>query len=159
MVATRTSLLQRGVIAGLAGGLAEIIWVSVYSEMTGGNAAVIARGVTTAAGLNALLPSMSVTVGIVVHMVVAVAYGLLLAVIWQWLARRTRSTAICYLFVLVVMAGAWAMNFFVILPIVSAPFVTLLPYMVSLTSKLFFGLAAAETLRRLNAAVTVRAAT
>lgn len=158
MVATRTSLLQRGVLAGLAGGLAEIIWVSVYSEMTGGNAAVIARGVTTAAGLNAPLPSMSVTVGIVVHMVVAVAYGLLLVVIWQWLARRTQSTAVCYLVALVVMAGAWTMNFFVILPIVSAPFVTLMPYAVSLTSKLFFGLAAAETLRRMSAPLKVRAA-
>ena len=40
------------------------------------------------------------------------------------------------------------MNFFVVLPVVEPSFVHLLPYSVSLVSKLLFGVAAAETLRR-----------
>ncbi len=40
------------------------------------------------------------------------------------------------------------MNFFVVLPAVSPTFVNLVPYSVSLISKLLFGLAAAEILRR-----------
>ena len=158
MVATRTSLLQRGIVAGLAGGFAEVVWVTLYSEMTGGNAAQIARAVTTAFSLNALFPSMSVTIGIAVHMVLAVALGLVLAAIWQWLAQRTQSTAVCYLFTVAALVGVWTMNFFVILPVLSAPFITLLPYAVSLTSKLLFGLSTAETLRRMSAPRTARAA-
>jgi hypothetical protein len=157
MVATRTSFLQRGVIAGLAGGLAEVIWVGVYSEATGGNAAQIASAVTTAAGLNALLPSMPVTMGIAVHMLLAVALGIALAFAWQWLAVRARGTAVPYLFVLAALVGVWTMNFFVILPLLSPAFITLLPYAVSLASKLLFGLAAAETLRRLSAPAVARA--
>ena len=158
MVATRTSVLQRGVIAGLAGGLAEVVWVAFYSEATGGNAAQIASAVTTAAGANALLPGMPVTMGIVVHMLLAVALGVALAFAWRGLASRAGGIAVPYLFVLAALIGVWTMNFFVILPLLSPAFITLLPYAVSLTSKLLFGLAAAETLRRLSASAAVRAA-
>ena len=46
------------------------------------------------------------------------------------------------------LATVWAINFFIVLPVISAPFVHLVPYSVSLMSKLLFGIAAAETLRR-----------
>jgi hypothetical protein len=67
---------------------------------------------------------------------------------------------------LAALTAVWATNFFVILPALSPPFIALLPYPVSLISKLLFGLAAAETLRRCAApeavglppAVRVRAA-
>ena len=42
--------VSSGIIAGAAGGLAEIAWVTLYAGATGGNAAVLARGVTSAAG-------------------------------------------------------------------------------------------------------------
>ena len=47
-----------GAIAGAAGGLAEIAWITFYAATTGGNAAMLARGVTTAAGVTALLPAV-----------------------------------------------------------------------------------------------------
>ena len=49
---------------------------------------------------------------------------------------------------LTALAGFWSINFFVKVPVVSAPFVGLLLYSVSLTSKLLFGLTAAESSRR-----------
>ena len=49
---------------------------------------------------------------------------------------------------LAALAGVWAINFFVVLPIVSPAFVHMVPYAVSLTSKLLFGVAAAAVLRR-----------
>ena len=52
------------------------------------------------------------------------------------------------------LAGVWALNFFVVLPIISPAFVHLVPYAVSLTSKLLFGVAAAATLRRQDASRT-----
>ena len=48
---------------------------------------------------------------------------------------------------LAALAGVWAVNFFVVLPIVSPAFVHIVPYAVSLTSKLLFGVAAAEVVR------------
>ncbi len=45
------------------------------------------------------------------------------------------------------LVGVWAVNFFVVLPIVSPDFVHIVPYAVSLTSKLLFGVAAAEVVR------------
>lgn len=143
--------VSSGVIAGAAGGLAEIAWVTLYAQATGGNAAVLARGVTSAAGVSALLPQSPVALGVAVHMTLAVALGVALAATWR--ALRTHKVAAVgpYPFMVTALAGVWATNFFVILPIVSPSFVHAVPYAVSLTSKLLFGLAAAAALQwRMN---------
>jgi hypothetical protein len=139
-------IIKRGVLAGTAGGIAEIVWVSLYAAATGGNAAVLARGVTTAAGVTALLPVAPIATGVAVHMTFAVMLGV--ALVWLWQAGAWRDTINQYAFMLAALAGVWAINFFVILPVIDASFVHLVPYSVSLVSKLLFGLAAAETLRR-----------
>jgi hypothetical protein len=139
-------IVKSGLLAGAAGGLAEIAWVSLYATATGGNAAILARGVTTAAGVTALMPAAPVSVGIAVHMALAVSLGVALVGVWQLLARRDPISL--YGFMLTALAAIWAVNFFVVLPAISPSFVDLMPYSVSLTSKLLFGLAAAETLRR-----------
>jgi hypothetical protein len=143
-----SELIKRGILAGAAGGLAEIIWVSLYAILTGGSAAALARGVTTAAGATALLPTAPVTMGIAVHMALAVLLGLVLAGLWQVLAPRMNGVSGLYAVSLAALAAVWAVNFFVILPVLSPSFVALVPLSVSLVSKLLFGLAAAETLRR-----------
>jgi hypothetical protein len=139
--------IKCGVLAGAAGGLAEMVWVSMYAALTGGDAAVLARGVTTASGVSALLPSAAVGLGIGIHMVLAVALGLALAVLWQALSSRVQQSGL-YAGTVAVLAMVWATNFFVLLPALSPEFVHLVPYGVSLTSKLLFGLAAAEVFRR-----------
>ena len=139
-------VLRRGVTAGAAGGLAEIAWVTLYAGVTGGNAAALARGVTSAAGVSALLPAAPVALGIAVHMMLAVTLGVALASVWQALQQRTTRFANPYPFTLAVLGGVWALNFFVVLPIVSPDFVHLVPYTASLASKLLFGIAAAPAL-------------
>jgi hypothetical protein len=143
-----SEIIKRGILAGAAGGLAEIIWVSLYATLTGGDAAALARGVTTAAGVRALLPAAPVTMGIAVHMALAVLLGIALAGLWQALARRAHGMGSRYAGMLAALATVWAVNFFVILPMLSPAFALLIPYPVSLLSKLLFGLATAETLRR-----------
>jgi hypothetical protein len=142
-----SDIIKYGMLAGAAGGLAEIAWVSLYAAVTGGDAAILARGVTTAVGVTALLPAAPVAIGITVHMLLAVVLGVALAGLWQALSR-TQSTGSLYGVALAVLAGVWVFNFFVALPLISPAFVHLVPYPVSLLSKLLFGLAAAETLRR-----------
>lgn len=146
-----TEIMKRGLLAGIAGGLAEVAWVSLYAAASGGDAAILARGVTTAAGMTALLPSAPATAGIVVHMMLAALLGVVLTGLWQSLAGREHGAKALYGFMLASLAFVWAMNFFVVLPAVDPSFIHLLPYSVSLVSKLLFGLAAAEALRRSEA--------
>lgn len=142
---------RRGVIAGAAGGLAEIAWVTLYAEATGGNAAILARGVTTAAGVSALLPAAPMILGVAVHMTLAVTLGVALAFTWRVLSADRARSANPYPFTLAALVGVWAVNFFVVLPIVSPAFIHMVPYAVSLVSKLLFGLAAAAIIRRQDA--------
>jgi hypothetical protein len=144
--------LRNGIIAGAAGGLAEIAWVSLYAGVTGGNAALLARGVTTAAGVSWLLPTSPVGLGVAVHMTLAMALGVALTFAWRALSARRWVPANPYPFMLAALAGVWTINFFVILPAVSPAFTHLVPYAVSLTSKLLFGLAAAVVVRHAETA-------
>jgi hypothetical protein len=139
--------LRQGVLAGGAGGAAEVAWVALYAAATGGNAAVLARGVTTAAGVSALLPASPVALGVAV-MTLAVALGVVLSFVWSALQTRRRGLNNPYPFMLAALGGVWVVNFFVVLPVVSPAFVHMVPYAVSLASKLLFGMAAATAMRR-----------
>ncbi len=140
---TTLEIARHGVAAGAAGGLAEIAWVMLCAEATGANPATLARAVTTAAGASALLPSVPVVLGVTVHMVLAVTLGIALAFAWRALSSRRSDAVNPYPFTLAALVGVWAFNFFAVLPIVSPAFIHLVPYSVSLMSKVLFGLVAA----------------
>lgn len=135
-------LLRTGLLIGLAGGLAEIAIIGLYSALTGGDAAMVARQVAEAIGLG----GTSAVLGVAVHMGLAVALGVSLrAALPVVLGRDARDGAI-FAFMLASLAAVWAINFFIVLPVVSPGFVHLLPYVVTFASKLSFGIAAAATL-------------
>ena len=134
--------IRQGAVAGAAGGLAEIAWVTLYAAVTGASPAIMARGVTTAAGLSALLPADAVALGVTVHMGLAVTLGIALSFAWRATSLLRSQTIGLFPFMAAALVGVWAINFFVVLPVVSPAFVRLVPYSVSLISKLLFGLAA-----------------
>jgi hypothetical protein len=142
---------RHGVVAGVAGGLVEIAWVTLYAGATSADAATIASGVTTAAGLSALFPAAPVAVGVTVHMALAVTLGIALSFGWRALSSHRLDAVGPFPFMLAALVGIWAVNFFAVLPIISPAFIHLTPYPVSLMSKVLFGLAAAEALRRQDA--------
>jgi hypothetical protein len=131
--------LCTGLYIGLAGGLAEIGVVWLYSSLTGGDAAMLARHVAAAIGL----VGASAATGVAVHMGLAAALGIALAVVLQTVAGRRAGDGRVLPVMLGSLAIVWAINFFIVLPAVSPGFVHLLPYAVTLASKLAFGLAAA----------------
>jgi hypothetical protein len=148
---TKTPLLanmRHGIIAGTAGGLAEIAWVMLYSGIVGRDPTILARGVTSAVGASAFLPLPTVTLAVMVHMILAMMLGVALAFTWRAFAAKCGGSTRLYPFILAALACVWAVNFFVALPFISPEFVSLVPYPVSLISKLLFGLAAAETIGR-----------
>lgn len=141
------NVLRIGVLAGFAGGAAEVAWVTGYTSLTGASGTAVARGVTTA-----LLPglsgsSLAVGLGIVLHMLLAVGLGIAVTAAFSApLLRRigdwSRSTL-----VVLTLGLVWAFNFLVVLPILEPGFLTLLPLAATLASKLLFGVAAAATFR------------
>jgi hypothetical protein len=133
-----------GVLAGAAGGLAEVAWISLYAVASGADAAQVARGVSAAFGAGAL--AASVQLGIIIHMALAIVLGVVLAFGWRSLRSFVGRNE--YVFVLAALSVVWFVNFFITLPLISPAFVDLLPFEVSLTSKLLFGWAAALVLRR-----------
>jgi hypothetical protein len=150
-VKTLLETTRHGVVAGVAGGLAEIAWVTLYAGVTGADPGTLARGVTTAAGVSALIPAAPVILGVTVHMALAATLGIALSFGWRALSSHRLEIAGPFPFMLAALVGVWAVNFFVALPIVSPAFIHLVPYPVSLVSKVLFGLAAAEALRRQDA--------
>jgi hypothetical protein len=142
---------RHGVVAGVAGGLAEIAWVTLYAGATGVDPSTLARAVTTAAGVSALFPSAPVALGVTVHMLLAAVLGIGLSFSWRALSSRRSDIASPLPFMLAALVGVWAINFFVLLPGISPAFIHLVPYPVSLVSKVLFGLAAAEAFRRQDA--------
>jgi hypothetical protein len=147
-VKTLLEITRHGVVAGVAGGLAEIAWITLYSGATGADPSTLARAVTTAAGVNALFPSAPVALGVTVHMLLAAGLGITLSFGWRALSSHRFDIASLLPFTLAALVGVWAVNFFVLLPGISPAFIHLVPYPVSLVSKILFGLAAAEAFRR-----------
>ena len=140
-------MLRLGVAAGLAGGAAEIAWVAIYGAITGTPVGAVARGVTTA-----LLPGLTNVpfigaIGIVLHMLLAVMLGV--AVVAAFSAPLLRRVGAWPQSMLVVLAlgAVWSFNFMVVLPRLDPGFLVLLPMVVTLASKLLFGVSAAAVLR------------
>jgi hypothetical protein len=162
---TMARTARYGVLVGLAGGIAEIIWIAVYGSLTAVDATEVARAVSaTGAWLLPGIPLVFTPVvhGIVIHMVAAVALGIALSVAWRTLTARTSLRINPYTFMIGALTIVWTFNFLVLLPLI-APAITgvqhaffeLLPYPVSFASKILFGLAGAAMLRN-DAALTVQ---
>jgi hypothetical protein len=128
----------------LAGGLAEVAWIWTYASLTNSDATVVARAVTNAVRFNQDFSPVASGVGI--HMGLAAFLGVAVA-----LAIRPAAGALCgiglYGAVAAALAIVWAVNFFVVLPLISPQFLDIVPYAVSFLSKLLFGLAAAGVLQ------------
>jgi len=139
----RGGMLTVGTLAGLAGGLIEIGWIALYQHAAGHSAATVARGVT-----QSLLPGLASTpagvpMGLAIHMALAVALGIVIAVAVPRMAPRLAGTPLEPITVVAALVAVWAVNFFIVLPVINPAFVTLVPYGASLVSKILFGFAAA----------------
>lgn len=139
--------LAIGALAGFAGGLAEIVWVTLYGAVTGTPVAPVARGVAIS-----LFPALtaipwSVTLGILIHMGLAIGLGMALALAFRFASRGFRIGESVFGLTLLALAGVWAVNFLIVLPRINPAFVHLLPYAVTLFSKLLFGFSAASVFR------------
>lgn len=143
-------MVLSGALAGTVGGLAEILWIVVWSIFAGTDAAEVARGIG-----GVFISSTGPALGISIHMVLALALGIALVATWRSISARWHHAYNTYALAFATLAIVWLVNFFLILPIVSPAFVELIPLPISFASKLLFGVAAAATLQvRASAEIT-----
>ena len=144
----KTSLdwVAQGAFIGVAGGLTEVLVVGAYALAAGVDPASVAGAIATAAQID----SGSTVAGLAVHFVLSADVGVaLMALATDSGILRHNSPLRAYSAGLLALATVWALNFFIVLPVVSPPFVHLLPYAVTLASKLMFAVAAVATFRSL----------
>lgn len=126
-------------VAGLAGGMAEIAWVLAYGAFTPVGAAEVAREVAASVIPGAAQWAAAPALGVAIHLMlsIALAYAFVAA-----LPGRHGIFAIA----VGALVGVWAINFLVLLPLVNPRFVTLMPHAATLFSKMLFGAAMAAVL-------------
>jgi hypothetical protein len=137
-------------LAGLAGGIVEVLWVAFYSQLTPLSAAEVSRQVvwsfTPALAGSSFAPALGIAIHLALSILLAFAFGLL---VWAPLARQfdPRFSLVAFPAALIFV---WAINFSVVLPQINPAFVSLMPYWVTLLSKLLFGLVAGWSVYRFD---------
>jgi len=144
----RTNVGRLIALGGLAGGAAEVLWVTLYAAIGDVSAAEVARQVTASLYPAAAEWSSAPALGVAIHMVLALALAAVCAPFLTRLARRHAAAAAITLAALLALTLVWAVNFFVVLPALNPDFITLMPYAATLASKMLFGLAMAAVLQR-----------
>lgn len=139
--------LSHLLLAGFCAGMAEVIWVGSYTAVTGSSSVDIAREITASLFPSLANMPLAPLLGIAIHfalsVALALAFGLL---VWRPFAsklNRVRGALVG----IALLCMVWAINFFMVLPSLNPVFVTLLPYAVTLISKVLFGAAMVWTLQ------------
>ncbi len=138
-----TSAWTIGAIAGFMGGAIEVGWVVLYQQLTGHQAAAVARGIAQSLIPNLATGPAAIPLGIAIHTSLAVLLGMAIVIFVRNLLPRIVGTVLEPVVVVGMLIGVWAINFLVVLPAINPAFVTLVPYGASLVSKVLFGFAAA----------------
>jgi len=138
-----------GMIAGLAGGAAEIVWIVLYMGWTGGDPERMPEGIVASVFPIAATTKVAIPLGILLHMAIAAVLGIVIVLAINMFCPQIRGTTHEKAFIIAVLIGVWAVNFFLILPVINPQFITLVPYGTSLISKVLFGFTAAVVLQRL----------
>lgn len=146
--ATRTIIL-----AGAAGGTVEVIWVLLYCIGSPLHASLIAEEIA-----RSFLPQMAgltaVTAGVIIHYVLAILIAGVAAIAYLRVLAGDIDEPAIFATSIAALAAIWAANFLVVLPVVNPVFVTLMPYTVTLISKIGFGIAMGWIFAASNAALT-----
>lgn len=134
----------RILVAGLAGGIAEILWVLAYSAVAPVAAAEVAREVTASIVPVAAAWAVAPAIGVALHLAlsIALAYAFVTALGGMAPGARTVPLAVAAL------VAVWAFNFLVLMPLLDMRFATLMPYAATLLSKVLFGVAMGSVLAR-----------
>lgn len=141
-------MTPRVLVAGLAGGIAEILWVLVYGAFAPVSAAEVAREVTASVLPGAAAWAVAPALGVGIHLALSIALaGAFVAGLARLFPGRHGAAGYVAIGV-AALAGVWALNFLLVLPLLNPRFVTLMPYAATLFSKALFGMTMGAVLAR-----------
>ena len=135
--------LNTVLLAGLCGGLAEIGWIALYSSLSSANGAEIAGEVAKTVFSSASNAPWAPCAGVTIHLLLSLALGLGFALVLRTCSASPPAAQTVWTAALLTLTGIWAANFLLILPAINPAFVALVPYSVSLVSKILFAIAMA----------------
>ena len=135
-------------LAGLAGGAAEVLWVTLYSSLTTTSGIMVARQVAASFWPAAAGWAAAPALGIIIHMALAVALAAAFAPFLPRFAAQYPGPKTIMMGAVAALVIVWAVNFFLILPALNPAFVTLMPYGATLLSKMLFGVTMARVFQR-----------
>lgn len=129
------------ILAGMVGGVMEIGWISIYSYISSVSAPNVARQISAT-----ILPYTAdlyyaPMFGIFIHLILSLILAMFFSAIILKPAVRSYGTLGIMLSSLMTLGMVWAINFLIVLPMLNPSFISLMPYIVTLISKLLFGAA------------------
>lgn len=125
--------------AGFCGGRAKILWIALVGALTLMSGLEVARQVSMSVFPEMTDAAVTATAGIAIHLLLSLllAAGFIFA---AWLPyTRKLSPASAILVATVALSSVWAINFLIILPVLNPALIDLMPYAVTLFSKILFG--------------------
>ena len=129
------------ILAGMIGGMIEIGWVSVYSSLSSVSAINVAREISVTILPYTAGSYYAPVLGIFIHLLLSLFLAISFAVIVLKPAVSQFGKLGIMLSSIMILGIVWAINFFIVLPILNPSFLLLMPHIVTLISKLLFGLA------------------
>lgn len=147
VVDSDTGILKKIIWAGFFGGLTEVVWVTLYCLMAGQSLAFIGQQIAITIMPELSSSSLAAWYGLGIHFglswLLSMAFVLIL---WQpWLQRA--QIGLQFLITSAVLIAIWAVNFGWLLPHFNPILVNIVPFAISFTSKIWFGLALLLTLQ------------
>ena len=129
------------ILAGLAGGMIEIGWISIYSSLSSVSATNIAQQISATIIPYTVNSYYAPMLGLFIHIALSLILATFFSVIILKPTVRRYGTLGVMLSSFMTLGSVWAINFFIVLPILNPSFISLMPYIVTLISKLLFGAA------------------
>jgi len=140
-------LIGVALLAGLCGGLAEMGWIALYSSASSTSAVGVAREITATMFATAAYAPWAPLAGIGIHLALSAVLGLAFLLALLGFSRAAPTGPAVWIAAVITLTCIWAVNFFWVLPALNPAFVTLMPYAVTLASKMLFAIAMAGVLQ------------
>lgn len=151
--------LKGGVVGGLAGGLAEIVFMGAYCLASGKSGASILSLITfTFSDRGFAFGPLGASAGVLIHFALSVLIGVLFSIAMFLIDNNTDKESATRTVVsgAILLTGIWAFNFFILLPNINPEFVALVPAKVAFFSKFLFGLSLGVLVNQVSGAPALK---
>lgn len=128
-------------LAGIAGGLAEILWIAFHSGAGRVDGAMVAQQVVASFWPAAVEWSFASALGVIIHLALSIALAAMAVPLLSCIAARNSGAGVTLGSAMLMLAVVWKVNFFILLPLVNPTFTSLMSHSITLVSKLLFGMA------------------